>query len=43
MMLYPVRNAGQNYDIKKANSYFENVAQLKYLVTVVTNSTASVV
>jgi hypothetical protein len=31
------QNAGQNHDIKTANIYFENVAQLKYLITIATN------
>jgi uncharacterized protein HemY len=30
-------NAGQNQDIKRANEYFKNVAQFKYLETTVIN------
>jgi hypothetical protein len=30
-------NAGQNYDIKKAGRYFENVAKFRYLGTTITN------
>jgi hypothetical protein len=29
------QNAGQNHDIKTVNRYFENVAQFRYLGTVV--------
>jgi hypothetical protein len=36
MLLSHHQNAGQNHDIKVANS-FENVAQFKYLGTTVTN------
>jgi hypothetical protein len=38
MLLSRHRNAGQNHDIKIANRCFENVAQLKYLGTTVTNT-----
>jgi ABC-type siderophore export system fused ATPase/permease subunit len=31
------QNAGQNHDIKIANTAFKNVAQFKYLETTVTN------
>jgi hypothetical protein len=31
------QKAGQNHDIKIANTFFENVAQFKYLGTTVTN------
>jgi hypothetical protein len=37
MLLSHHQNAGQNHDIKIANSCFENVAQLKYLETPLTN------
>jgi hypothetical protein len=37
MLLSPHQNAGQNRDIKTANRFFENVAQLRYLGTTVTN------
>jgi hypothetical protein len=30
-------NAGQHYDIKIGNRYFENVAQFRYLGTTITN------
>jgi hypothetical protein len=33
----PHQNAGKNHDIKIANSYFENMAQFKYLGATVTN------
>jgi hypothetical protein len=37
-MLLPChQNAGQNYDIKIANRYFENVAQFRYLGMITTN------
>jgi hypothetical protein len=32
-----LRKAGQNHDIKIANRYFENVAQLRYLGTAIRN------
>jgi hypothetical protein len=34
---YLVTNARKNHGIKTANTYFENVAQIKYLGTTVTN------
>jgi hypothetical protein len=37
MLLSRHQNAGQNHDIKIANSCFENVAHLKYLGTTVKN------
>jgi hypothetical protein len=37
MLLSPHQNAGQNSGIKNACRFFENVAQLKYLRTTVTN------
>jgi hypothetical protein len=37
MLLSHHRNAGQNHDIKVANRCFENVAQLRYLGTTITN------
>jgi hypothetical protein len=37
MLLSRQQNAGQNQDIKIANRWFENVSQLKYLGTTVTN------
>jgi hypothetical protein len=36
MLLSRHQNAGQNHDIKIANRYFKNVAQLKYFGTTVT-------
>jgi hypothetical protein len=37
MLLSYHQNAGQNNDIKTANRSFENVAELKYFGTIVTN------
>jgi hypothetical protein len=37
MLLSRHQNAGQNHDIKIANSCFENVAQFRYLGTTITN------
>jgi hypothetical protein len=37
MLLSHHQNVGQNRDIKAANRSFENVSQLKYLGTTVTN------
>jgi hypothetical protein len=37
MLLFCHQNAGQNRDIKIANSLFENMLQCKYLETTVTN------
>jgi hypothetical protein len=37
MLLSCHQNAGQNHDIKIANSYIENVAQFRHLLTTVTN------
>jgi hypothetical protein len=37
MLLSHHQNVGQNLDIKIANRPFENVSQLKYLRTIVTN------
>jgi hypothetical protein len=37
MLLSCHQNAGQNRDIKIASRLFENVSQLKYLGTIVTN------
>jgi hypothetical protein len=37
MLLSRHQNAEQNHNIKIVNRYFENVAQLKYLETTVTN------
>jgi hypothetical protein len=37
MLLSRHQNAGQNYDIKIAKKFFENVVQFKYLGTVVRN------
>jgi hypothetical protein len=37
MFLPRHQNAGENYDIKTANTSFENVAQLRYLGTTITN------
>jgi hypothetical protein len=41
MLLYLHQNARQNHDVKKANRYFENVAQFRYLRTTVTNQNLS--
>jgi hypothetical protein len=38
MLLSRYQNVGQNLDIKIANRSFENVSQLKYLGTTVTNN-----
>jgi hypothetical protein len=37
MLLSCHQNAGQNHDIKTGDRSFENVAQLKYLGTTITN------
>jgi hypothetical protein len=37
MLLSRHQNAGQNRDIKLANSSFENVSEFRYLGTAVTN------
>jgi hypothetical protein len=37
MLLSRRQNAGKNHDMKTANRYFENVAQLKYFGMAVTN------
>jgi hypothetical protein len=37
MLISRHQNAGQNHNIKTANRSFENVAQLKYMGTTVTN------
>jgi hypothetical protein len=37
MLLSRHQNAGQNYDIKIGNRCFENVAQFRYLGTIITN------
>jgi hypothetical protein len=37
MLLSCQQNVGQNWDIKIANKWSENVSQLKYLGTTVTN------
>jgi hypothetical protein len=37
MLMSRHQNAGQNHNIKRDNIFFENVAQLKYLRTTVTN------
>jgi hypothetical protein len=37
MLLSRHQNVGQNWDIKIANRSFENVSQLRYLGTTVTN------
>jgi hypothetical protein len=37
MLLSHHQNAGQSYNIKIANRYFENVAKFSYLGTTITN------
>jgi tRNA U34 5-carboxymethylaminomethyl modifying enzyme MnmG/GidA len=37
MLLCRHQNAGQSYDIKVANRYFENVAKLRYLGKTITS------
>jgi hypothetical protein len=37
ILLFHHRNAGQNRDIKVANKSFENMAQVTYLLTTITN------
>jgi hypothetical protein len=37
MLLSRHQNAGRNHDMKKANRYFEDVAQFRYLGTRVAN------
>jgi hypothetical protein len=37
MSLSRHQNAGQNYDIKIGNKWFENVTQFRYLGTTITN------
>jgi ribosomal protein S2 len=37
MLPYRHQNAGQNHDMKTASRCFENVAQFRYLGTIVTN------
>jgi hypothetical protein len=37
LLLYHQQNAGKNRDIKMANTSFENVAQLRYFRTTITN------
>jgi hypothetical protein len=37
MLLSRHQNTGQNHDIKLANRSFENVAQFRYLRTIITN------
>jgi hypothetical protein len=37
MLLSRHENAGQNYNIKKANNSFENVAHFRYLETTIAN------
>jgi hypothetical protein len=37
MLLFCQQNAGRNHDIKIGNSFFENVAQFRYLGTPITN------
>jgi hypothetical protein len=39
MLLSRHQNAGQSYDIKVANSCFENAAKFRYLGTTITNET----
>jgi hypothetical protein len=41
MLLSRHKNTGQNLDMKIANRSFENVAQFKYLVTIVTDQILS--
>jgi hypothetical protein len=37
MLLSRHQNTGQNHDIKIGNKYFENLAQFRYLGTMITN------
>jgi hypothetical protein len=37
ILLFRHQNVGQNHDIKTANRFFENVAQVRYVGTTVTN------
>jgi hypothetical protein len=37
MLLSRHQNAGQNHDIKRASKRFENVAQFRYLGSIITN------